>query len=425
MARRILILGGGPKAAAIAAKVAALSACNYPAPEIVILEKKEIAANWTGGEGYTDSHQLLGTSPEKDVGYPYVDCFGPEVTGFVRQNFSWHAYLCAEECKGLGDWIDRGRCHPTHGDWGRYLRWVVRKSGARIKIGEVREVTASARVWSLKCSDDDGRTFEEEGDALVVTGPGDSRKVDRQPTHGRLFDGRTFWRNLDQFKDLRGDDAQVCVLGSGETAASIVVELIHLWRTQTEPPAIVVVNRQGSIYSRGESYFENHLFSDPSDWLELEEPDRANFIARTDRGVFSIASMEVINKAHNVVQRVADITEVAIEDDPTGEQELAVLGDYGGRPICIPATYVVIAIGFNPWSFVELFTSPLRERLSNRRTQGLIISGIQDDLSISGKIIPAKLHVPMLAGLGQGPGFPNLSCLGTLADRIIRPHLGA
>ena len=25
----------------------------------------------------------------------------------------------------------------------------------------------------------------------------------------------------------------------------------------------------------------------------------------------------------------------------------------------------------------------------------------------------------MLAGLAQGPGFPNLSCLGTLSDRIL------
>ena len=33
------------------------------------------------------------------------------------------------------------------------------------------------------------------------------------------------------------------------------------------------------------------------------------------------------------------------------------------------------------------------------------------------------LHLPMLAGLAQGPGFPNLSCLGLLADRILQPCL--
>jgi mycobactin lysine-N-oxygenase len=29
----------------------------------------------------------------------------------------------------------------------------------------------------------------------------------------------------------------------------------------------------------------------------------------------------------------------------------------------------------------------------------------------------------MLAGLAQGPGFPNLSCLGLLSDRILRRYV--
>jgi mycobactin lysine-N-oxygenase len=33
------------------------------------------------------------------------------------------------------------------------------------------------------------------------------------------------------------------------------------------------------------------------------------------------------------------------------------------------------------------------------------------------------LHLPVLAGPAQGPGFPNLSCLGLLADRILQPCL--
>jgi mycobactin lysine-N-oxygenase len=30
-----------------------------------------------------------------------------------------------------------------------------------------------------------------------------------------------------------------------------------------------------------------------------------------------------------------------------------------------------------------------------------------------------------MAGLAQGPGFPNLSCLGLLADRVLRRYVGA
>lgn len=38
-----------------------------------------------------------------------------------------------------------------------------------------------------------------------------------------------------------------------------------------------------------------------------------------------------------------------------------------------------------------------------------------------------KLFLPNLAGLTQGPGFPNLSCLGLLSDRILgtRPTTAA
>jgi mycobactin lysine-N-oxygenase len=46
---------------------------------------------------------------------------------------------------------------------------------------------------------------------------------------------------------------------------------------------------------------------------------------------------------------------------------------------------------------------------------------IDADLSVSGLTPP--LHLPVMAGLAQGPGFPNLSCLGLLSDRILRRHV--
>ena len=33
------------------------------------------------------------------------------------------------------------------------------------------------------------------------------------------------------------------------------------------------------------------------------------------------------------------------------------------------------------------------------------------------------LHLPVLAGVAQGPGFPNLSCLGLLADRVLGAYV--
>jgi mycobactin lysine-N-oxygenase len=42
---------------------------------------------------------------------------------------------------------------------------------------------------------------------------------------------------------------------------------------------------------------------------------------------------------------------------------------------------------------------------------------------VSGLVPP--LHLPVMAGLAQGPGFPNLSCLGLLSDRILRRYVAA
>ncbi len=42
---------------------------------------------------------------------------------------------------------------------------------------------------------------------------------------------------------------------------------------------------------------------------------------------------------------------------------------------------------------------------------------IGHDLAVAG--VTPKLFLPNLSGLNEGPGFPNLSCLGLLSDRIL------
>jgi mycobactin lysine-N-oxygenase len=38
-------------------------------------------------------------------------------------------------------------------------------------------------------------------------------------------------------------------------------------------------------------------------------------------------------------------------------------------------------------------------------------------LAVSG--VTPKLFLPNLSGVNEGPGFPNLSCLGLLSDRVL------
>ena len=83
----------------------------------------------------------------------------------------------------------------------------------------------------------------------------------------------------------------------------------------------------------------------------------------------------------------------------------------------------MVARGFDALWFRHLLDQVTYARLAevthafDRHT---IEQTISEDLSLTG-FMP-KLHLPMLAGIAQGPGFPNLSCLGLLADRILASY---
>ena len=53
--------------------------------------------------------------------------------------------------------------------------------------------------------------------------------------------------------------------------------------------------------------------------------------------------------------------------------------------------------------------------------KGIAIAAKARALEAAG--LEAPLHLPVLAGLAQGQGFPNLSCLGLLSDRILRRYV--
>ena len=73
----LAVIGAGPKGLAIAAKRAALLEAGWQVPDLVVIDRSEVAANWSGASGYTDGRQPLSTPPEKDVGYPYALSWGP------------------------------------------------------------------------------------------------------------------------------------------------------------------------------------------------------------------------------------------------------------------------------------------------------------------------------------------------------------
>src|SRR5439155_16418449 len=256
----------GPKGIAIAAKARALSAVGLDAPRVVVVDRGAVAGNWSGRQGYTSGLLPLGTPPEKDVGFPYAASWGPAsaaVTAAMAE-FSWQRHLIAHHV--YADWVDRGRLRPTHRQWSAYLREAAERAEAEIVVGELAGLEVDGEQWRLTV--EPGEAISADG--VVFTGAGPPITVAGQPReHPRVFDGRSFWLHV---RALEKQVAQsVCVIGSGETAASVVISLVKSGHKRS---TVDVLTSRGVLYSRGESFDENRFYSDPGDWPRLAESHR-------------------------------------------------------------------------------------------------------------------------------------------------------
>ena len=243
------------------------------------------------------------------------------------------------------------------------------------------------------------------------------------------MDGASFWLRVEEFAQLRPHITRplnIGVIGTGETAAAIVVALVDALR---DSASIEVISPYGVIYSRDEGFEENRLFSDPDGklarlrgdhqheptWLQLSEADRREFVRRTDRGVFSLKAVKELSEAENVGSVLGTVQRIDADD-----RAVRITSEYDGKIKYAEYDYLVVARGFDALWFRNLLDEATYARMSlvtHSFDRNTIEHAIVDDLSLDG--FTPKLHLPMLAGIAQGPGFPNLSCLGLLADRIL------
>ena len=110
----------------------------------------------------------------------------------------------------------------------------------------------------------------------------------------------------------------------------------------------------------------------------------------------------------------------AVEID-AGDKQVVVTIEYGHERERVAYDMVVVAVGFHGRWFETLLGDEARRRLGRAEAGAGLERRIDVDLSVAGLNPP--LHLPVLAGLAQGPGFPNLSCLGLLSDRILRRYV--
>lgn len=431
------MIGAGPKAVALAAKRHVLARNELPVPALAVFDENRLAAHWSGECGYTNGDLPLGTPPEKDVGFPYLSQETKSATIDKRINaemldYSWTAFNVSHDARNFAEWIDRGRPNPPHRVWAEYLDWVAERTGLLIEKQKLIGIGLEERRWLLSFA---GRE-PILTDGLVITGPGPPRRtIPITGSSAGVFDGKTFWTQGCEAKvrDCLESEGRAAVVGSGETAAAIVAHLAE----QSPRFQIDIISREGIVYTRGESFEENRLFSDPVSWTEFPYEVRRRFVSRTDRGVFSVANKSILNRREHVATRAGEVIRI----EASGEQSTYLELKDGKR--LGPYELVVDATGFARDWFLEIMTpdalAVLSEALppppnhsrcgrvkeallpvSAEPTEEQLATSIGHDLAVAG--LRPLLHLPIFAGIGQGPGFPSLGCLGTLSDRILRPH---
>jgi mycobactin lysine-N-oxygenase len=413
MSTTLAIIGAGAKALAVGAKAAVLREMGVEAPDVIAVERSDVAANWRAGGGWTDGRQRLGTSPEKDVGFPYRSTLVPGRDTDLDERmmrFSWQSYLVATD-QFVG-WIDRGRPAPTHDTWAGYLGWVGDVVGLKVVRGEVVQISVDGSRWVLHT-----RESSLSADTVMVTGPG---QPERSMLSGdpRVLSIAQFWQRAGQHDRIVAEN--VAVIGGGETAASMLNELFH-----HRVSAITAISPQATLFTRGEGFFENSLFSDPTGWRSLTQAERRDCIARTDRGVFSARVQESLLADERIKHLRGRVARVVNRDDRIW---ITLCTDNCGEPQETLHRFdlVIDGSGADPLWFLPLMSPAslglLELGVGGPLTGERLEESIGHDLAVVG--VTPKLVLPNLSGVNEGPGFPNLSCLGLLSDRVLGAEMG-
>jgi mycobactin lysine-N-oxygenase len=414
----LIIIGAGPKAVSLWLKAKVLKEQGWKVPEIIIIEKHGVAANWDGSHGFTNGRQLLGSPPQKDVGYPYQSLFDKTIDQSML-DYSWNNYLV--ENGYYADWIDKGRLPPVLEDWAKYLQWAAKKGGLKIHRGTVTKIHRRKSEWSLKYRTLRGKFITVEGDGLVITGLGDpiqlpiKGKIKKRKGIPQFLEAKDFWQHSKQFSGEQ--NIRIAVIGGGESAGTAIVELLD--RIDLRKSQIDLYNGHASAFVRNENAFENSYFSHPGEWQNISEEHRYELIKRTRSGIFSpwvknnidgvyldawISSSPVKFKLGRAKRASSNSNKIRL-----------VLDVYGKRK-SVDYDYVISSLGFNPMSFSKLFDKKqgLKERIKVERKIGY-------DLSLED--FTPRLHLPMLSPLSQGIGFSELTSLGLTADRILSSYV--
>jgi mycobactin lysine-N-oxygenase len=423
----LIVVGAGAKAAGIAAKVHIANSLGLAELSILVIEGTEHAASWKGRNGMTSGEEPLAVTPIKDIGFPYQSHieFGEagEAIDAALAQFTWQQYMISS--RRYARWVDAGSPQVRHRDYGEYLSWVLSRAteGVEHLSARVTQVTldeAGGR-WLVE-AEADGGAARHAGGALVLTGPGIHRAFPHEPAVAdRVFHCDSRREEFARIPEDRRCD--VAIVGGGESALSATMFLRGM-----RPDCRFTIYTPMLPMSRGESFLENRVFSNPDtvEWQSLDQQTRRDFVKHSDRGVFdppSLAAIAYDERCRFVTGRVTDVgvatagEGVRLEyESPEGQTS----SDHD---------YVANCTGFDLLAQLRtLFPAAVREEIERRsgqiwdRPAGSEVP-IGRNLELQG--MQPRLHIPGLAGLSQGPGFANLGALGLLSNRVLQPLMVA
>jgi mycobactin lysine-N-oxygenase len=456
----LLVVGAGAKATALAAKIHALNTVGLGPFALTIVESTELAASWSGRNGMTSGEEPLAIPPIKDVGFPYQsrEAFGEVGDAIDRavMPFTWQQYMIGKG--SYARWVNAGSPAVQHREYGKYLTWVLAHATAGVTLvrGRVTQVSLAAQAdrwtvevveppdgsaapadrWTVEVVEPPDRSAapghtvrgtghraaagarQYECDALVLTGPGVHRPLPHDPAaESRIFHCDSKRTELARIPLERSCD--IAIVGGGESALSCVAFLRDF-----RPAARLTIYTPTLPLSRGESFLENRVFSNPDEvaWSSLDAQTRRDFVKHCDRGVFdpgTLAAIAYDDRCRFVTGRVMHVG--------SQEEGLGVCIDYAAAEGLARARhdYLVNCTGFDLLEQLRgLFSPALRAEIERRagpvweRPPDTEIS-IGRSLELEG--LRPRLHIPGLGALSQGPGFANLGCLGLLANRVLQP----
>jgi mycobactin lysine-N-oxygenase len=418
----LLVVGAGAKAAGIATKVHAFNSLGLGPISLTIVEGTEVAASWKGRNGMTSGEEPLAVTPIKDVGFPYQSHreFGEagEAIDECVMGFSWQRYMVAR--RRYARWIDAGSPSVRHRDYGEYLTWVLSRAGEGVSHvrGRVTQVSLEeGRRWAVDVAEPDGASRHLAG-ALVLTGPGIHRAFPHEPSAAsRVFHCDSRRDEFARLPEDRGCD--VAIVGGGESALSCVMFLRGF-----RPRSQFTIYTPMLPMSRGESFLENRVFSNPDEieWTALDQRTRRDFVKHSDRGVFDPPSLSAIaydDRCRFVTGRVTDVAAARLGAGVRLQHE-------SPEGVANPEhDYVVNCTGFDLLAQLRtLFPVATRAEIEARVGQ-LWDTPAGTEVPIGRQLelrdMRPRLQIPGLAGLSQGPGFANLGALGLLANRVLQP----